>query len=65
MSREWCNGVAVETEALGHREHELAVRDRRADVVGEFFDYTRFGTISGFYVLDPNDESRNMTTDSH
>jgi len=38
------------------KQPQLVEITAEKEVVGALFDYTRFGTISGFFVLDPNDK---------
>ena len=51
------NGNTIICNWAGHgyvgKQPQLVEVTAEKEVVGELFDYTRFGTISGFFVLDP------------
>jgi len=54
------NGNTIICNWAGHgyvgKQPQLVEITAEKKVVGELFDYARFGTISGFFVLDPNDK---------
>ena len=54
------NGNTIICNWAGHgyvgQQPQLVEITAEKKVVGELFDYARFGTISGFFVLDPNDK---------
>ena len=54
------NGNTIICNWAGHgyvgKQAQLVEITAEKEVVGELFDYVRFGTISGFFVLDANDE---------
>ena len=54
------NGNTIICNWAGHgyvgKQPQLVEVTAEKKVVGELFDYTRFGTISGFFVLDPSDK---------
>ena len=54
------NGNTIICNWAGHgyvgKQPQLVEVTAERKVVGELFDYARFGTISGFFVLDPNDK---------
>ncbi|HUT94266.1 MAG TPA: hypothetical protein VMY37_32705 [Thermoguttaceae bacterium] len=54
------NGNTIICNWAGHgyvgKQPQLVEVTAEKKVAGELFDYARFGTISGFFVLDPNNE---------